>query len=123
MKEPTREFYRKSVEILTGGDVAWVETISVPKSWWQANPLAPEGNTNFLNMDLIHVFNIVRSKEQLENNTKGFIWMGESGTAYVWAYCRNERWYYTRVFHNPAKGISSPEDAFNHARRSSNYSK
>lgn len=117
MKKPTLEFYRERVESLTGGEVAWKETIPVPGSWWQGNPLAPEGDANFSDTNLIHVFKISRSKEQLAKNTKGFIWMGESGAAYIWAYRRNESWYYTRVFHNPAKGISSPEDAFNHARR------
>jgi hypothetical protein len=111
MKEPSIDFYRESVLLLTGGEVTWKETIAVPESWWQGKQIISKDQGEKLQKNVVHVFDIKRSQEEITGNTTVIRWMGKIGTAYVWAYQRQNRWYYTRVFHNPSKGIRSPEDA------------
>jgi len=74
MNEPTLEFYKGSVEGLTGGEVRWRETIVVPEIWWRDQNPTRKGNGT-LQTSLIHIFGITRSAEELASTTKGFGWM------------------------------------------------
>jgi hypothetical protein len=111
MKEPPIEFYRESVEKLTGGDVTWRETIPVPLSWWRGNQIISNEQEKMIQKNVVHVFDIKRSIKEILGRTTSIRWMGETGVGYVWAYQRQNRWYYTRVFHNSSTGVLSPEDA------------
>ena len=111
MKEPSIEFYRESVESLTGGEVTWKETIPVPLSWWKRDQIISEEQEKLLQKNVVHVFDIKRSLKEILDRTTSIRWMGETGIGYVWAYQRQNRWYYTRVFHRPSIGVHSPEDA------------
>jgi hypothetical protein len=59
----------------------------------------------------IHVFDIRRSEHEVMTAETPVRWMGERGRAYVWSYQRHGRWYYTRVFDDPRRGVDSPETA------------
>jgi hypothetical protein len=111
MKEPPIEFYRESVESLTGGEVTWKETIPVPLSWWKGDQTISKEQEESLQKNVVHVFDIKRSLKEVMDRTTDTRWMGQIGEAYVWAYQRNGRWYYTRVFHRPSLDVLSPEDA------------
>lgn len=118
MKEPELEFYRESVELLTEGEVTWRETIPVPESWWQGRQALLKNKEGTVQKNVVHVFDIKRSKEEVMGGTTVIRWMGQTGISYVWAYQRNNRWYYTRIFHNPYNGVRSPEDAVKQSSRS-----
>ena len=111
MREPPIEFYRESVEILTGGEVTWKETVFVPSSWWKGNRTIPKEEEKTLQKNVVHVFDIKRGHKEVIEGEAPIRWMGENGKAYVWAYQRNGRWYYTRVLHRQSTGVLSPEDA------------
>jgi len=118
MKEPSLQFYLDSVEMLTGGEVIWRETIQVPESWWRGRQVLFKNRDGVIQRNVVHIFDIKRSKELVMSGESSIRWMGKTGIAYVWAYQRDDRWYYTRIFHNPNKGIRSPEDAVKQSARS-----
>lgn len=111
MKEPPLECYREWVESFTRGEVIWRETIPVPESWWRGRQRCFNNKDGEIQKNVVHIFDITRSKELVMSGESNVRWMGKSGIAYVWVYQRDDRWYYTCIFHNPSKGIRSPEDA------------
>jgi hypothetical protein len=113
MKEPKLEFYRDYVEGFTRGEVKWRETIDVPEEWWKDRQRFFKNREGAIQKSVVHVFDVRRPKELVMSGESNIRWMGQTGVAYVWAYERDDRWYYTLVFHNPNKRICSPEDAVN----------
>lgn len=111
MKEPSLEFYRERVELYTRGEVIWRETVPVPEFWWRGRQVRFKGRDGLIQKNVVHIFDIKRSKELVMSGESNIRWMGQTGIAYVWAYQRDGRWYYTHIFHNPNRGIRSPEDA------------
>jgi len=89
------EFLKDHVEAIAGGEAVWTRRVDVPTSWWREYQ-QPLQSPSLVTGSFVHVFAIRRTETDIREAS--LKWMGASGVAYVWTYCRDHLAFYTAVF-------------------------